>query len=110
MATYADVIAQARSLLQDLVAPYRYTDTELLVGANDAVKTIRKLRPDTFIGNFSAPLVDAGLADTFPLGDEYKMVVRDYIVAHGNLRESEDAAASRAEIFIALFKEGMMAL
>ena len=110
MATYADIIAQARSQLQDLVVPYRYTDLELLVGANDAVKTIRKLRPDTFIGRFNTPLTDAVLLDVFPLGDEYKMVVRDYVVAHGNLRDSEDASTGKAAAFMTMFKEGMMAL
>lgn len=110
MATYANVIAEARVLLQDLVLPYRYSDSELLVGANDAVKTIRKLRPDTFIGQFSTPLVDAVLTDTFPLGDEYKMVVRNYVVAHGNLRDSEDSSGGKAAVFMTLFKEGLINL
>ena len=110
MATYADIILQARPQLQDLAVPYRYSDIELLVGANDAVKIVRKLRPDTFIGKFNTPIADALLTDTFPLGDEYKKVIRDYVVAHGNLRDSEDAATGKAAVFMAMFKEGMMAL
>lgn len=110
MALYSDIIAQARVLLQDSVSPYRYSDAELLVGANDAVKTIRKVRPDIFYGKYKVAISDAALTDTFPIGEEYKMAVRDFVVAHGQLRDSEDASSSKAALFMELFAKGMTAL
>jgi hypothetical protein len=110
MATYADIIAEARVLLQDTVSPYRYSDAELLVGANDAVKIIRKVRPDIFLGQFSTAIADAILSTTFPIGLEYKKTVRDFVVAHGQLRDSEDVIATKAAMFIQMFKESLTAL
>jgi hypothetical protein len=110
MALFSDIISQARVLLQDSVLPYRYTDDELMVGANDAVKIVRKLRPDIFYGTYKTAIADKTLSDLFPIGEEYKMAVRDYVVAHAQLRDTEDAANSRAAMFMELFKQGVMAL
>jgi hypothetical protein len=109
MTTYANIIAEARVLLQD-VGSVRYSDAELLVGANDAVKMIRKARPDVFFGQYNVAIADAVLGGTFPIGDEYKKVVRDYVIAHGQLRDSEETVAARAAAFITMFKEGLTAL
>lgn len=110
MALFSDIISQARVLLQDSVAPYRYTDAELLVGANDCIKMIRKLRPDVFYGTFKTAIADYALTDTFPIGEEYKVAVRDYVVAHGQLRDSEDVSTSRAASFMAMFEKGLVTL
>ena len=110
MATYADIVAEARVLLQDSTAPYRYSDIELLVGTNDAVKMIRKVRPDVFYGQFGTAITDALLTDTFPIGLEYKKAARDFTVAHAQLRDSEDVIQTKAAIFIGMFKEGLTAL
>lgn len=110
MATYADIIQQSRVLLQDLVVPYRYTNEELLVGANDAVMFIRKNRPDTFYGKFNTAITVAQLTDTVPLSPEYHMVIRNYVVAHAQLRDAEDSSSSKAATFLALFEKGIVLL
>lgn len=107
MSTFADIIGEARTLLQDKVTPYRYSDSDLLVGANDSIKMIRKVRPDLFFGKYKVGISDYLITDSFPIGDEYKMAVRDYIVAHSQLTESEDAAGERAKAFITLFERGV---
>jgi len=102
MSLYSDIIAEARVLLQDLTVPYRYSDAELLVGANDVIKIIRKVRPDIFFGKYGTVIADAALTDTFPIGAEYKSAVREYVIGYAELRDSEDASNSRAALFMGL--------
>jgi len=47
--TVEDYIGDARVLLQDLIAPYRYTDAQLLVALNLALLEGFRTRPDLFI-------------------------------------------------------------
>ena len=47
--TVTDYIEDARTLLLDTVAPYRYDDPSLLVALNAALLEGRRLRPDLFV-------------------------------------------------------------
>lgn len=94
MTTFAVILGQARVLLQDTGA-VRYTDAELLVYANDAIKMIRRIRPDTFYGLYKTALAEYGLADESPVGIEFDQAIRDYVVAYANMRESEDAGTTQ---------------
>ena len=46
--TPTDVIAEVRRLVQDTVAPYRYSDADLLGYVNQTLKRMALLRPDLF--------------------------------------------------------------
>jgi len=46
--TPATIIADVRNLAQDTLAPYRYSDTELLGYVNQTLKRMASLRPDLF--------------------------------------------------------------
>lgn len=46
--TPADIIDEVRALVQDNLAPYRYSDTVLLGFVNQALKRMSMLRPDLF--------------------------------------------------------------
>jgi hypothetical protein len=46
--TPADVITEARRLVQDQIAPYRYSDAVLLSYVNQTLKRMAILRPDLF--------------------------------------------------------------
>ena len=94
MTTFADIIGQARELLQDTTA-VRYSDASLMVYANDAVQLIRKVRPDVFLGQYKTAISLYQTADTFPIGIEFVQAVRDFVVAYANMRESEDAGTSQ---------------
>ena len=48
MATYQDLIAGARSLIQDEITPYRYNDILLLAFANDAHAAIGALKEEVY--------------------------------------------------------------
>ena len=107
MTTFSDIISQARVLLQDVNA-VRYSDADLLTSANDAVKMIRRVRPDAFFGKYKTPIVNYGLLDTFPIGIEFVQAVRDFIVGYANMRESEDAGT--VQDFMGKFVSGLKAL
>ncbi len=46
--TPADVIVEVRKLIQDTLAPYRYSDTDLLGYINQVLKRVALFRPDLF--------------------------------------------------------------
>lgn len=46
--TPADVIAEVRRIVQDMTAPYRYSDADLLGYINQTLKRMALLRPDLF--------------------------------------------------------------
>ena len=46
--TPAEVITEARSILQDADTPYRYSDTDLLGFVNQTIKRMVVIRPDLF--------------------------------------------------------------
>lgn len=107
MTTFADIVSQARVLLQD-TSSVRYTDAELMVSANDAMRLIRRVRPDTFFNKYKTTIPDYVLADTFPIGVEFVQAVRDYVVAYANMRESEDAGTTQD--FMGKFASGLQTL
>ena len=107
MTTFADIISQARVLLQD-TSSVRYSDAELMVSANDAMKLIRRVRPDTFFGNYKIAVTDYVISDTFPIRIDYVQTVRDFVVGYANMRESEDAGTTQA--FMDKFASGLKLL
>lgn len=94
MATFADIISQARELLQDANS-VRYSDASLMVYANDALQLIRTVRPDAFLGQYKTEITLYTAADTFPVRIVFVQAVRDFIVACANMRESEDAGTTQ---------------
>ena len=107
MATFADILSTARVLLQD-TGSVRYSDPELMVGANDAMKIIRRVRPDAFFGQYKFAIADYELNDTFPIGLEFVQAVRDFVIAHAQLRETEDS--SRTQDFMGKFASDLKTL
>jgi hypothetical protein len=81
MSTFATIVSQARVLLQDTTS-VRYTDAELMVYANDALKVIRRVRPDTFFNQYATAITDYTTSSNFPIGIEFEQSVRDFIVAY----------------------------
>lgn len=107
MATFADILSQARVFLQD-TGSVRYSDSELMVCANDAMKAIRRVRPDAFLGQFKTAIQDYATTDTFPIGLEFVQAVRDFVVAYAQMRETEDTQA--VQDFMGKFTSGLKAL
>ena len=67
-------VAMARLNLQDMVAPYRYTDTTLLLALNVGLSELGRIRPDVYLDlKYQNPLrkgdVDDGVPPTYTVAD-----------------------------------------
>jgi uridine kinase len=107
MTKFSDIISQARVLLQDTTS-VRYSDAELMVSANDAMKVIRRVRPDTFYGKYKTVIAEYLITDDFPIGLEFTQTVRDFVIAYANMRESEDSGTTQD--FMGKFASGLQTL
>lgn len=101
--TAADYVREARTLLQDTVATYRYTDAELLSALNLGILTARRLRPDLFLNVTTLPYFTAVDTTAFTMDDQYRAAFLYFMVGHAQLRDEEDTQDSRASAFIGFF-------
>lgn len=105
--TVADYVSDARTLLQDVIAPYRYDDTSLLAAFNVMLLETRRLRPDLFVYN----LAKNGAVPTFTEVDESKVDIEQPfrlalvygLVGHAIARDTEDVQDRRATSFLDAF-------
>jgi hypothetical protein len=66
--TPSEVIAEARRLIQDTKAPYRYSDVVMLGFVNQTIKRMVLLRPDLFSTIGDIPLTAATVLQDCPAG------------------------------------------
>lgn len=103
--TVEDMMLQSRTLLQDTVTPYRYTDQDLINAINQGMLEMRRVRPDLFLGTFAA-LPSYSLGDTgatLAIDDQYKMTLMYYVVSIIQFRDEEETTDSRAAGFMNKF-------
>lgn len=110
LVTVADYIAQARSLLQDAVEPYRYPDADIVGNLNLGLLEIRKLRPDLMIRTPSnVPSYSAASpSTTVALDQQYRMPLLYYTVGQTQLRDVEETNDARASSLLAKFTAQLM--
>lgn len=109
--TVADYISEARVLLQDTVAPYRYLDTELVSALNIALPETAKARPDLFMGQTSFPTYTvAGLTTPVVMDPMYRTALLYYIMGHTQLRDDENVTDQRAEAFFNMARAKLLSL
>lgn len=104
--TVADYIADARVLLQDQAAPYRYEDTELVENLNLGMLEIRRLRSDVLFAylNTTIPTFSAySPATAVPIDVQYRMALLYYICGQAQLRDEETTQDARATAFLQKF-------
>ena len=103
----AQAIARARLPLND-AAGTRYPDADMLTYLQEAVRLVRRLRPDAFIGSLSTdPAEGLTLASTtLPVGFEHYQAVVDYMSARAQDRD-DDAAGEKAAAWLQLAVGGV---
>lgn len=109
LVTITDYINDARVLLQDQVAPYRYDDPSLLTAMNVALLEGRRLRPDLFI--FSPQVTGEHGVQSFTTNSGQKVFMEEQfrlaflygLAAHALTRDQEDIQDERAAIFFGVF-------
>lgn len=98
-----DVFSRVREVLND-AAGARYTDPQLFGYLNDAVIEARSIRPDIFIGQYAAPIVDVTDPEAdFPLPDQFFPAVCFYVSGRAELRDDEFAIDGRAMTLLSAY-------
>lgn len=101
--TVGDVIDEARALLLDTVTPFRYPDADLIRILNVAVLEARRLRPDMFLGRFSALPSFTQRSDAFAIEAMYRPTFVYYLVGRAQLRDDEATQDARATVLMNKF-------
>jgi hypothetical protein len=104
--TMQQIVDRARIPLNDADKD-RYSDDDLLAFANEAVKVLRRERPDLFFGQYEALPADKALGDALPLDDEYAESVASYVTARAETVDDEHVNTGRARLFFELFNRGV---
>lgn len=102
--TITDYIADARTLLQDTIPPYRYQDSELVVAMNVALLEGRRLRPDLFVFSRHAsggvPSFQANDGTNLDIEEPFRLAFLYGMCAHALTRDQEDIQDERAASFM----------
>ena len=103
--TITDYVEAIRAVSQDMTVPYRYADSDILVGFNMMLLEARRLRADLFVGKYGAHVPRFSAVDgsevnmdaQFRLGFVYGSAA--YIMTF----DAEDVQDSRANSFMERF-------
>jgi hypothetical protein len=108
LSTIDDYIDDGRTLLQDTISPYRYSDTSLIVAMNVALLEGRRLRPDLFVYNKACgPTGVQSFQDkdgtVLVMEEQFRLAFLHGMVAHALERDQEDIQDARAAAFMGIF-------
>lgn len=111
--TISDYINDCRTLLLDMVQPYRYDDTSLVTAMNVALLEARRIRPDIFIYN---RLVNGQKVPSFTANDGTKLVMEEQfrlallhgMMGHALMRDQEDIQDERAGAYMKIFSDMLL--
>lgn len=107
MPSLSEVTAEARVLLQDLVAPYRYDEAQLQGYARDAIATFLRLRPDLRIGvSWSRFGTESEVPE--PLADDYWPMLSEYVAAKAELRDDQFTNDGRVVALLQKVRSGLL--
>lgn len=123
LATVGDYLVQARSLLQDMVSPYRYPDSDLIDALNLGFLEIARLRPDIiqnttytqqvsrrFEKNILTPPSYTDKAAAVDLAPAYRVALLYYICGNAQARDLEEVQDTRASLFLGKFAQQLLVL
>jgi hypothetical protein len=109
--TVQDYITEARTLLQDLVVPYRYADSELLSALSDAFMDARRLRPDMFLPTYTTLPTYATVDTTaVSLDPMYRRAFVYFMCGTAQMRDEESTEDSRAAMFLERFAKTLTSI
>jgi hypothetical protein len=111
--TVADYMAQARTLLQDTITPYRYSDNDLKEALALAIYETRRIRPDLFLGHNTTTMPDITTATTtntpVTMDRQYRVALVHFMVGHVGKRDEEEAM-DRAGAFLQAFRTQLLSV
>lgn len=98
--TVADYVREARVLIQDTVAPYRYPDPNFLISLNLALLESRRLRADLWI-DASVPSFSVVDTTAVDFDEQYRSAILFYMSGYVQLIDAEETQDTRAAALIA---------
>jgi len=103
--TVSDYIEDARTLLLDRIAPFRYNDVSLLVALNLSLLEGRRLRPDLFIYKYGnqVPSYSAIDGQKVNIEPQFRKAFSYGTAAHALARDQEDVQDQRSNLFMDVF-------
>ena len=111
--TVQDYVDRARVLLLDIVAPYRYSDVDLVENLNMGVLEARRLRPELFKSYFRTSLPDysaATMSAAVDIDPQYRVAFVYYMCGQAQLRDDENVQDSRASAFLNKFTSQLLSI
>jgi hypothetical protein len=111
--TVADYVVEVRRLLQDTVAPYRYSNDNLCSALNMGLLEARRLRPDFFIGTGlrnSVPSYPSVGTTIVPIDPQYRAAIVYYMAGQTQLMDEETTQDARASVFLNKFVSQLLTL
>lgn len=109
--TVQDYISEARVLLLDETAPFRYSDLSIVSALNLAIGESSRIRPDMWLAYFELALpayVVGSLGAAVDIPASYRMAFLYFIVGHCQLRDDEDVSDARAGALIQKFSSSLL--
>lgn len=99
--TVADYVGDSRTLLQDVIAPYRYDDPSLVVALNLALLEVRRLRADLFVyAGATMPYFTVVDTTSVPIEPPFRLALVFGVCGHALARDQEDVQDARATTFM----------
>lgn len=100
-----DYYTDARVLLLDQIAPYRYDDPSLITALNVTLLEARRVRPDLFV--YCGDVQTYSTADitsntVVPLEMQFRLAILHGMVGHAIERDQEDIQDQRATTFLSV--------
>lgn len=109
--TITDYITDARTLLQDTIAPFRYDDPSLVTAMNVALLEGRRIRPDLFLyhrlptGRPGVQSLQANDGTVVAMEDQFRLAFLHGMIGHALMRDQEDIQDERAGAFMKIFND-----
>ena len=108
-----ELLNDARSHLNDRTEPLRYTDADLVVYYNDALRDLKRLRPDAFFSMYGEELptytVDDFLEDII-VDEIFHPAMSYYIVGNAELLDDEFVTDGRVAGLLKQFQMKVMSV
>lgn len=112
--TVGQYVAEARVLLLDEVAPFRYPDRDLVNALNIGLMEAKRVRPDLFLPSFVIPYFDeTGTIDmsaNVAMDPMYRSTLVYFMVGRAQLRDDEPTVDQRAGAFLQKFQGQLLGI
>lgn len=105
--TVSDYVTDIRTLLQDVVQPYRYDDPSLLTAFNVTLLEARRIRADLFVYTHHDKVPAFQTVDNTQVDIEpsFRLAFVYGAASHALARDQEDVQDARASSFMDTFRE-----